>query len=61
MVAYTPNERPRIEEILNDEWMQEINNLNNEQMIALGNEVRNVLLGRENKIQNHLNEELGER
>ena len=49
------------EEILNDEWMQEINNLNNEQMIALGNEVRNVLLGRENKIQNHLNEELGER
>ena len=61
MVAYIPNERPSVEEILNDEWMQEINNLNNEQMIALGNEVRNVLLGRENKIQNHLNEELGER
>ena len=53
MVAYIPNERPSIEEILNDEWMQEINNLNNEQMNALENEVRNELLGRENQIQNH--------
>ena len=27
MVAFNPNERPRIEEILNHQWMQEINNL----------------------------------
>ena len=54
MVAFAPNERPRIEDILNDPWMQEINNLNNEQMNALENEVRNELHNRENQIQNNL-------
>ena len=54
MVAFEPNKRPRIEDILNDPWMQEINNLNNEQMNALENEVRNELHNRENQIQNNL-------
>ena len=54
MVAFAPNERPRIEDILNDPWMQEINNLNNEQMNTLENEVRNELQNRENQIQNNL-------
>ena len=39
MVAYDPNERPLIDEILNDEWMQEINNLNDEQINILENEI----------------------
>ena len=40
MVAYNPNERPSIDDILNDEWMQEINNLNAEQLNNLEDEVR---------------------
>jgi len=47
MVAFNPNERPTIDEILNSEWMQEINNLNAEQMNTLENEVRNELEHRE--------------
>ena len=54
IVAFAPNERPRIEDILNDPWMQEINNLNIQQLNALENEVRNELLNRENQIQNNL-------
>ena len=30
MVAFNPNERPTIEEILNHDWMKEITNLNQE-------------------------------
>jgi BR serine/threonine kinase len=42
MVAFEPNERPTIDEILTDQWMQEINDLNMEQLNALENEVRQV-------------------
>jgi serine/threonine protein kinase len=42
MVAFEPNERPTIDEILTDQWMQEINDLNMEQLNALDNEVRQV-------------------
>ena len=37
MVAYNPNERPTIEQILSDVWMQEINDLNAEQIDNLEN------------------------
>ena len=47
MVAFNPNERPTIDEILNDEWMQEINNLNAVQIDNLENEVRNEFQNRE--------------
>ena len=47
MVAYNPNERPTIEQILFDVWMEEINNLNAEQMDNLENEVRNEFQNRE--------------
>ena len=47
MVAYKPDERPSADEILNDEWMNEINNLNNEEMDALENEIRQELHNRE--------------
>ena len=53
MVAYNPNERPLIDEILNDAWLKEINNLNAEQMKALENEVKIELQQREAEI--HIN------
>jgi len=46
MIAYNPNERPTIDEILNDPWVQEINNV----MQALENEVRGEMMNRENGI-----------
>ena len=52
MVAYKPNERPSIDDILNDEWMQEINNLNAEQINVLENELRQEFHNRENLLEN---------
>ena len=54
MVAYNPNERPLIDIILNDEWIEEINNLNDEQMNALENEVKIELQNREAEIRYNL-------
>ena len=54
MVDPEPNNRPTIEQILNDEWMNEINNLNNEQMTALENEVRQEFQNREHNINNNV-------
>ena len=48
MVAFHPEERPSIDDILNDEWMQEINNLNAGDMDILENEVRQELQNRRN-------------
>ena len=48
MVAFHPEERPSINDILNDEWMQEINNLNAGDMDILENEVRQELQNRRN-------------
>ena len=57
MVAFNPNLRPNsIDDILNDVWMQEINNLNAEQMNTLENEVRNELQNREAIILANLND-----
>ena len=48
MVAHNPNDRPTINEILNGEWMQEINNLNAEDMNILENQVQQELQNRRN-------------
>ena len=48
MVAFRPEERPSIDDILNDEWMKEINNLNDGDMNILENEVRQELQNRRN-------------
>ena len=48
MVAFRPEERPTIDDILNDEWMQEINNLNDGDMNILENEVSQELQNRRN-------------
>ena len=53
MVAQNPNQRPTIDQILNDEWMQEINNLNNNQRIALENQVLQEFQNREVLLQQH--------
>ena len=56
MVSFNQNLRPNsIDDILNDVWMQEINNLNAEQMNTLENEVRNELQNREAIILANLN------
>ena len=54
MVNPNPAQRPTIAQILNDAWMQEINNLNPQQMDALENEVRNEFQLREQRIQQEL-------
>ena len=53
MVAQNPGQRPTIDQILNDEWMQEINNLNNNQRIALENQVLQEFQNREVLLQQH--------
>ena len=50
MVAYKPEERPTINEILNSSWLQEVNNLNPQQIHDLENEIREELLNREASI-----------
>ncbi len=52
MVAHNPSERPTIEQILNDEWMQEINNLNAEDLNILENQVQQELQNRRNNLLN---------
>ena len=54
MVAYDPFQRPTIDEILNSPWMQELNNLNNDELNALENELRNELHNREAHINNDI-------
>ena len=51
MVAYNPNERPTINEILYDVWMNEINN----QIEVVENELRNEMAHRDQNIQNQNN------
>ena len=57
MVSNNPNQRPTIDQILNDPWMQEINNLNNDEINALEHELRNELHNREAQIDNNLQNE----
>ena len=47
MVSYKPNERPSIEEILNDAWFKEIRDLNEDQLKQLEKEIQEEFLKRE--------------
>ena len=58
MVSYQPNERPTIDEILNSPWLQDINNLNQQQILDLENEIIQELHNREAQIQNLRNQEM---
>ena len=44
MISFNPEKRPTIEDILNDEWMKEINALNKEEFEKLENKVKKKLL-----------------
>ena len=52
MVSFNENNRPTIDQILNDNWFNELQGLNNGQLNQIENEVRNEFLARENQIQN---------
>ena len=58
MVSFNPQDRPSIEDILNDDWFKEIRDLNIEQLTQLENEIREELLKREQTIQKKLKEEI---
>ena len=58
MVSFKPQDRPSIEDILNDSWFKEIRDLNIEQLTQLENEIREELLKREKIIQENLKEEI---
>ena len=47
MISLDPQERPSIEDILNDPWFKEIKDLNNKQLTQLEYEIRKELLERE--------------
>jgi serine/threonine protein kinase len=53
LVAINPKERPTIEEIINDEWMKEINNLSENELKNYEQELINELKSR-NEILNEL-------
>ena len=53
MVSFNENNRPTIDQILNDNWFNDLAGLNNAQIHKLENEVRNEFLARENQIQNN--------
>ena len=50
MVSNNPNQRPTIDQILNDPWMQEINNLNEQELATLENEIKQEFHNREAQI-----------
>ena len=55
MVSFDENNRPTINQILNDIWFNELTGLNNQQLNQLENDVRHEFLTRENQIQNNQN------
>ncbi len=58
MVSFKPQDRPSIEDILNDDWFQEIRDLNNEQLTQLENEIREELLKREQTVQEKIKKKM---
>ena len=54
MVQFRPNERPTIDQILNDEWFNEIKNLNEDQLNHLEDEMRQEFAEREIVVNNDL-------
>ena len=58
MVAYKPNNRPSIDEILKSPWMKEIRDLNDEQLAELENEIKEEFLKREVLVNEGLRQEM---
>lgn len=53
MVSYFPKERPSIDDILNDDWMKEIRELNEEEFKKIEDEIIDELYERESTIKEH--------
>lgn len=58
MVSFRPQERPTIEEILNDDWMKEIRDLKKEEYDELENKIREEFLKREKDINEELKKKI---
>ena len=58
MVAFKPNDRPSIEEILASPWMKEIRDLNDEQLSQLENEIKEEFLKREIEVNEAMKQEM---
>ena len=54
MVAFKPDDRPTIEQIFQSEWMREIREMNNDQLMQLENEIREEFIKRENIVNNSI-------
>ena len=52
MVAFNENDRPTLDQILADQWFDEIRNLDNQQLNQIENNVRNEFTARENELNN---------
>lgn len=58
MVSYRPEERPSIDQILNDEWFNEIRNLNENQLNDLETEIRDEFSKREKIVSEELRQNM---
>ena len=58
MVSFKPSDRPTIEQILNGDWMKEIREMTNEQLMQLENEIREEFQKREILVNNALKQEM---
>ena len=52
MVAFNENDRPTLDQILADQWFDEIRNLDNQQLDQIENNVLNEFTARENELNN---------
>ena len=58
MVSYNPENRPTIDEILDDDWMKKIKELNEEQIKKLENEIKDEFISREITIKDQLEQQM---
>jgi len=58
MISFRPQDRPSIENILNDPWFKEIRDLSDDELAKLENEIREQLLKREKIVQEELKKEM---
>jgi serine/threonine protein kinase len=58
MVAFKPDDRPTIEQIFNSEWMREIREMNNDELLQLENEIREEFIKREEMVNNSTKQEM---
>ena len=56
MVRYNENDRPNIDQILNNHWFDEIKNLDNQQLAQLNTEVQIEFLALTNLLNQNMNQ-----